>query len=125
MVYPSKIQTGWHLIAEITVPFLQNLEESRMVVSAFEAALQKAELQVLRLVEHDFEPKGFTAMALLSESHASLHTWPEHDLVAFDVFSCTSRDKPEICLHHFVKNLGGEVRELKIIPRHLNPWRNT
>lgn len=125
MTYPSKIQTGWHLIAEIVVPSLQNREESKEVIPAFEAALSRAELQVLKLVQHDFKPQGLTAMALLSESHASLHTWPEYDLIALDVFSCTSRDKPEICLHHFVKSLGGEIRDVKILPRHLSQGGNT
>jgi len=38
---------------------------------------------------HDFDDDGaFTAFYLLSESHLSIHTWPEHGYIALDVFTC-------------------------------------
>ena len=37
-----------------------------------------------------FEPVGVTGFILLSESHISIHTWPEHNFAAIDVFSCQS-----------------------------------
>lgn len=35
-----------------------------------------------------FEPEGVTAILLLAESHMSIHTWPEHQFAAIDLFSC-------------------------------------
>lgn len=37
-----------------------------------------------------FEPVGVTGFILLAESHISIHTWPEHNFAAIDVFSCNS-----------------------------------
>jgi S-adenosylmethionine/arginine decarboxylase-like enzyme len=37
---------------------------------------------VLALTVHRFEPQGVTAIALLAESHLSIHTWPEHGYAA-------------------------------------------
>ncbi|MBZ4187363.1 adenosylmethionine decarboxylase [Niabella beijingensis] len=37
-------------------------------------------------VYHNFSPQGFTAVICLSESHISIHTWPEHDLVNLDIY---------------------------------------
>jgi len=37
-------------------------------------------------VYHNFSPGGFTAVVCLSESHISIHTWPEHQLVNVDVY---------------------------------------
>ncbi len=48
----------------------------------------------LELSKHQFpgEGAGATAMVLLSESHATIHTYPEHDYAALDVFSCGNAD---------------------------------
>ncbi|NJB35012.1 adenosylmethionine decarboxylase [Croceivirga sp. JEA036] len=39
-----------------------------------------------------FEPIGVTGVILLEESHISIHTWPEHNYAAIDVFSCKAFD---------------------------------
>lgn len=39
-------------------------------------------------VSHEFTPAGFTAVLLLSESHASIHTFPEHSACFVDLFTC-------------------------------------
>jgi S-adenosylmethionine decarboxylase len=39
-----------------------------------------------------FEPAGVTGFILLEESHISIHTWPEHNFAAIDVFSCQPFD---------------------------------
>jgi S-adenosylmethionine decarboxylase len=50
---------------------------------------------LLRIVTHPFgRGQGVTAIAVLAESHISLHEWPEHRFVAFDVFVC-GRANPE------------------------------
>lgn len=43
-------------------------------------------LNKLGEVYHNFAPQGFTAVVCLSESHISIHTWPEHDLVNLDIY---------------------------------------
>jgi S-adenosylmethionine decarboxylase len=46
---------------------------------------------LLRIETHEFgEGHGLTAIAVLAESHLSLHEWPEHRFVAFDIFVCGS-----------------------------------
>jgi S-adenosylmethionine decarboxylase proenzyme len=43
---------------------------------------------VLQRVGHQFEPIGYTLMYLLSESHISVHTFPECNYIAFDIYTC-------------------------------------
>eukprot|EP00930_Biecheleria_cincta_P064026 TRINITY_DN4958_c0_g1_i1.p1 TRINITY_DN4958_c0_g1~~TRINITY_DN4958_c0_g1_i1.p1 ORF type:complete len:948 (-),score=153.90 TRINITY_DN4958_c0_g1_i1:130-2973(-) len=45
-------------------------------------------LSVLGAVDHKFEPQGVTSMLLVSESHVTMHTWPEHSYAAIDLVSC-------------------------------------
>lgn len=44
--------------------------------------------KVLEIAQHAFPGGGQTALVLLSKSHASMHTWPENQYVALDLYSC-------------------------------------
>lgn len=62
-------------------------------VAHIEHALVQAALacgaQVLEVKLHAFgEKSGVTGVALLAESHISIHTWPERDYAALDIFMC-------------------------------------
>jgi len=46
------------------------------------------ELTVLGELQHKFEPQGLTAVLVVSESHLSIHTWPELAYAVLDVVSC-------------------------------------
>jgi len=51
--------------------------------------LIEANMTLLNTSWHSFNDKGaFTVLYLLSESHLSIHTWPEHKYIALDVFTC-------------------------------------
>jgi S-adenosylmethionine decarboxylase len=55
---------------------------------------------LLRIETHEFgSGHGLTAIAVLAESHISLHEWPEHRFIAFDMFVCGAADpEPGIAL---------------------------
>jgi S-adenosylmethionine decarboxylase len=46
------------------------------------------DFKILSEMEHTFYPQGFTVMFLLSESHISIHTFPEKNYLAFDIYTC-------------------------------------
>tara|TARA_Y100000004_G_C8726079_1_gene332198 strand:- start:101 stop:436 length:336 start_codon:yes stop_codon:yes gene_type:complete len=49
---------------------------------------------LLGIQSHKFEPQGVTAVALLAESHISIHTWPENGRAVCDVFTCGEHTNP-------------------------------
>jgi len=57
-------------------------------------ACHVANATVLGVSSHKFEPQGVTIMILLAESHISLHSWPEYNYVAIDVFTCGKEMDP-------------------------------
>ena len=63
------------------------------IFSRFTAALVKAGANVVSASSHVFPGAGLTAVLILRESHAVIHTWPETGTVNLDIFSCTSRLK--------------------------------
>jgi S-adenosylmethionine decarboxylase len=72
--------------------FLQDID---VIESALKDAANVAGAILLHIYLHKFSSGGgVTGVALLAESHISVHTWPESDYAAFDVFMCGNA-KPE------------------------------
>jgi len=50
---------------------------------------------LLALNSHKFEPQGVTCVAMLAESHISIHTWPEKGMAICDIFTCGDHTDPQ------------------------------
>jgi S-adenosylmethionine decarboxylase len=46
---------------------------------------------IIKDVFHKFAPQGVTGIVVIAESHVAIHSWPEHQYLACDVFSCSRR----------------------------------
>ena len=64
-----------------------------------------------------FEPQGVTVLALLSESHASLHTYPEEGSIFIDVFTCGHTAQPERAVELLAEALRPESVNTRTIRR--------
>lgn len=62
--------------------------DSERAYSLFAQAVREGGLTVMDEGFYKFSPHGFTGFLLLSESHASLHVWPEYNYCAIDLFTC-------------------------------------
>lgn len=67
---------------------------------------------------HRFEPVGISAMAVITTSHFSIHTWPENGYAAIDVFSC-SEEVPNKTAEYLGRLLGAEKMEIRRIERRI------
>lgn len=78
---------GMHLVADLHG--CRNLDDPVAIEAALRAAVNAAGATLIDIRLHHFGGhQGVTGVALLAESHMSIHTWPEHDLAAIDVFLC-------------------------------------
>ena len=71
------------------------------------------------MISNKFEPQGVTAIALLAESHISIHTWPESNYSAVDIFTCGQNMKPEISCKYLIQALIAKEHLLRIIDRNV------
>ena len=69
---------------------------------------------------HQFEPQGYTAAALLTESHITLHSWPEHESVQIDIFTCGSHSKARAAYEKLKEIFAPESVAEKILFRNLH-----
>lgn len=81
-----------HLLAEYWGCPADVLDDEEALRTLVVNASVAAGCTVLSVSSHSFSPVGVTVMALLSESHASIHTWPERGYAAVDVYTCGDGD---------------------------------
>ncbi len=63
---------------------------------------------VLSVQSRQFDPQGATVLVLLSESHLSIHTYPERGFAALDCYTCGETVDPEVAIEYMVKILNPE-----------------
>jgi S-adenosylmethionine decarboxylase len=81
---------GRHLIAELYG--CAGLDDAGLIECALIDAAAAVRATVLEVRLHSFGAgHGVTGVALLAESHISIHTWPERDYAAIDIFLCGRR----------------------------------
>lgn len=60
---------------------------------------------VLSVQGKQFEPQGATVLVLLSESHISIHTYPEKGFASLDCYTCGETVDPEVAIQYMVNVL--------------------
>ena len=81
---------GRHLLLEMWDCNREILEDAEKITQIMCDAAGDAGATVVKSIHHEFNPPGITAVAILSESHISVHTWPIEGYVAVDIFTCGS-----------------------------------
>jgi S-adenosylmethionine decarboxylase len=91
------VTTGQEWLVDASDCEPERLRDVRALSALFESLVVVLSLKVLGAPQwHVFpEPGGVTGLALLSESHLAVHTFPEHGFAALNVYSCRVRPPPE------------------------------
>jgi S-adenosylmethionine decarboxylase len=88
------ISTGKHLLCELyNVRNVQLMNSMTGIRDVLNWLCDTYSFSVLGKLEHQFEPQGCSLLYLLSESHISVHTFPEKNYIAMDVYTC--REYPD------------------------------
>jgi ornithine decarboxylase len=108
---------GRHVLAEFEGVSPDLLNNSQFLRDSLELALNKAGATVCEMTYKEFEPQGVTVLALLSESHASIHSYPERGAVFVDVFTCGRRADPELAVQLLRDMLNASVARTNTVLR--------
>ena len=111
------IHQSKHLLLELYSCDFEKLNDESFLRCTLNKAAKLAKATVLNLISNKFEPQGVTAIALLAESHISIHTWPESNYSAVDIFTCGKNMSPELASQHLIKALKAEEHFLRVIER--------
>ena len=81
--------SGKHMICDIK--YIRNtalLHDLEGIKTLLDTICNQNDFSILEKVEYKFHPEGLTLLYLLSESHISIHTFPERDYIALDLYTC-------------------------------------
>ena len=106
-----------HLLLELYRCDSEKLNDESFLRCNLNRAAKLAKAKVLDLISNKFEPQGVTAIALLAESHISIHTWPESNYSAVDIFTCGQKMLPELASQYLIETLNAEEHFLRVVKR--------
>ena len=86
---------GVHLI--IDLHGAKGLNDIDLIDRTLRRCVDAAKATLLHIHLHHFHPNGVSGVAVLAESHISIHTWPDQGYAALDVFMCGKAD-PDACI---------------------------
>lgn len=95
IVRDGKQYAGIHLLIDLYGA--SRLSDIDHIEATMIECVKKSGATLLHIHLHPFEPDGVSGVAVLAESHISVHTWPELNYAAFDVFMCGDT-KPDVCI---------------------------
>ncbi|MCS7121023.1 MAG: adenosylmethionine decarboxylase [Archaeoglobaceae archaeon] len=98
-----EVIVGIHIIAELYGVDPELIAKEEKVKEIVEEVVDAAELNRVGSIYKQFSPYGVTGVVLISESHVSLHTWPEYELVNLDIFTCGDPKKAEKAFKLFLE----------------------
>jgi S-adenosylmethionine decarboxylase len=107
---------GTHLLLELKKCKKNILADLDFVETAMLDAATEAKATIVEHKFHEFNPFGISGMVIIAESHLSIHTWPEYDYAAVDIFTCGDIIKPQEAAEFLIERFGSlepQIMEVK------------
>src|SRR4030066_2254516 len=102
-LYSTVKQLGKHVVFDFWG--CVNLDSVEIIRKTLKEAVNACGATLLEIKMRTFSPQGITGVALITESHISIHTWPEHKYAAVDIFICGKNIDPYLAVPVFKKYL--------------------
>lgn len=97
---------GRHILVEFLGCHSETLNDVSVIEKAMVDAAEKAGATVINSTFHHFSPLGVSGVVVIQESHLAIHTWPEYQYAAVDLFTCGDTVDPWISFDHLKEVFG-------------------
>ncbi len=108
-----KIPYYVHLMADFVTDHI--IDDPKQIKKILFTAARKANNTPLKASVHKFAPHGITGVVLLAESHIAIHSWPEYNYVAVDIFTCGRKTRPHRAIEYLKKKFKAKQVNIKEI----------
>ncbi len=96
---------GMHVILDLyecDPAVLDSIEEIERILTE---AAEVANATIIDKRFHKFSPQGVSGAVIVSESHITIHTWPEHGYASVDVYTCGDHTMPLKASEYIIREL--------------------
>ncbi|MBA9025849.1 MULTISPECIES: adenosylmethionine decarboxylase [Bacillaceae] len=111
---------GRHVISELWGCDFEKLNDMDYIERVFVDAALKSGAEVREVAFHKFAPQGVSGVVIISESHLTIHSFPEHGYASIDVYTCGDLN-PNVAANYIADALNAEIRENMELPRGMGP----
>ena len=108
---------GYHYVIEASGCDPEILTDANALKKILLEAAKVGEMDVRSTYFYKFTPQGVSGMVIVSESHISIHTWPEKGYAAIDVYTCDTNSKPEKTVNYILEKIKAEYAHITEIER--------
>lgn len=112
---------GRHVISELWECDGEILNDQEQVERIMVNAALESGAEVREVVFHRFEPHGVSGVVIISESHLTIHSFPEHGYASIDVYTCGDRIDPAVASDYISKGLKAGRKEWVQFDRGVGP----
>ncbi|MDI9462969.1 MAG: adenosylmethionine decarboxylase [Bacillota bacterium] len=99
---------GHHVLAEFYGCSAEILNDMQKIERTMVDAALEAGSEIREVAFHKFSPQGVSGVIVISESHLTIHTWPELGYAAVDVFTCGTKVDPWVSCNYLKEHLAAE-----------------
>ncbi|MGP4041622.1 adenosylmethionine decarboxylase [Gracilibacillus sp. D59] len=108
---------GRHVLAELWECNIDMLNDMDRLEKTFVNAALKAGAEVREVAFHKFAPFGVSGVVIISESHLTIHSFPEHGYASIDVYTCGDIIDPNVAVAYIEEQLEAKSTEKMEVPR--------
>ncbi len=114
------IGLGVHYLAEYYNCNVLAINDIEVIESIMTTAADLAEATIVKTFCHQFSPHGVSGVVVIAESHLTIHTWPEYEYAAVDLFSCSDFNY-RIALDYIKDNINAQKMIISSVDRGILP----
>ena len=108
---------GKHILAELYNCDYDILNDEKLIEKIMTKSAGKIGATIIGTKFHKFSPYGVSGVVVIAESHLTIHTWPELNYAAVDVFTCSSKINPKEACNYIYQGLKANNMKIKLIKR--------
>ena len=97
---------GVHFLLDVAGAPFATLDDPILVETLLVDAVRHMGAKVLGIHIHRLSPQGVSGVVVISESHLTIHTWPERGEAAVDLFTCGDPSHARVAVHDLAQALG-------------------
>lgn len=92
-MFQDSLSAGKHMICDFkNIQNIELLNNPEKLDKILKFICNYYEFEIIDKIQKEFTPQGITILYLLSESHLSIHSFPERNFLSFDIYTCREYD---------------------------------